>query len=81
MAWNSPLRLEILWWCVLSQISGGLPFNSSYLAFFVLTSSENEMSIHDIQGNASGKAKSCPEAAAVPISHISGVYRAGREDT
>lgn len=34
LAWNSPFRLEILCWWVLSQISGSLPFNSSYLAFF-----------------------------------------------
>lgn len=33
LAWNSPFRLEILYF-VLSQISGSLPFNSSYLAFF-----------------------------------------------
>lgn len=34
LAWYSSFRLEVLCCCVLSQISGGLPFNSSYLAFF-----------------------------------------------
>lgn len=34
LAWNSPFRLEILCCCVRSQLSGSLPCNSSYLAFF-----------------------------------------------
>ena len=34
LAWNSPFRLEMLCGCVLSQISGSLPFNSSFLALF-----------------------------------------------
>ena len=48
LTWNSLFRLEMLCGHVLYQISGSLPFNSSFLAlyaFFVMTSLMNEMSI------------------------------------
>lgn len=47
LVWNSPFRLEILCWCMLSQISGSLPFNSSYLAFFAVLCADQLTEQHE----------------------------------